>query len=62
MKLLRRVFEILRQHKYVVNMDKCVLAARRIEYLGHFISADGVSTDPRKIQAIIDWPAPKTIR
>lgn len=51
-KHLRMVFNILKLHQYVVRKDKCVLAARRVEYLGHFISAKGVSTDPRKIQIV----------
>lgn len=59
---LRRVFEILKQHQYVVWKDKCALAVRRIEYLRHFISAEGVSTNPRKIVAVQEWPSPKIIK
>lgn len=59
---LRKVFEVLQQHQYVVNRSKCVLAAKKIEYLGHFIAAEGVSTDPRKITAIKEWPVPKIIK
>lgn len=56
---LRKVFDILKKHQFVVNRGKYVLAARRIEYLGHFISAEGIATDPRKITAISEWPTPK---
>lgn len=51
---LRRVFGILQKHKYVVRRDKCALTIRRIEYLGHFISAKGVTTDPRKMHTVIE--------
>lgn len=42
---LRQVFEILRKHKYMINMSKCVLGTTKIEYLGHSILLDGVYTD-----------------
>ena len=31
-------------------------------YLGHVVSAEGVSTDPAKTEAVSQWPAPKTLR
>lgn len=34
----------------------------RIEYLGHFISTEGVATDPKMIQIITDWPASRSIK
>jgi len=27
-------------------------------FLGHIVSAEGVSVDPEKIEAIRDWPRP----
>jgi hypothetical protein len=32
----------------------------RLKCLGHVVSADGVSIDPDKLQAITDWPFPAT--
>ncbi|KAF3629150.1 hypothetical protein FXO38_27854 [Capsicum annuum] len=42
--------------------SKCVFAAAEVEYLGHFISAAGVATDNKKIQAVKEWPIPRTIK
>lgn len=33
-----------------------------MDYLGHIISGDRVATDPKKIQAMISWPIPKTLK
>lgn len=32
-----------------------------MEYLGHLISK-GVSTDPKKVEAMVAWPRPKTVK
>ena len=32
-----------------------------MEYLGHFISAQEVSTDPKKIKAVQRWPVPTNV-
>lgn len=33
-----------------------------MEYLGHFICVEGVSTDPKKIVAVAQWPIPNNIK
>ena len=30
-------------------------------FLGHVISTDGIQVDPKKIEAILDWPRPTTV-
>jgi hypothetical protein len=37
---------------------KCRLFAREVEYLGHVVSEKGISTDPKKIEAVKTWPEP----
>lgn len=46
----------------MVNKGKCVLAASKIEYLGHFISTEGVITDPKKVAVIAEWPSPSNTK
>ena len=33
----------------------------QITFLGFIVSSDGVSTDPKKVRAIVEWPEPRTI-
>lgn len=59
---LKAVFEILQQHQLLLKRSKCSFAQEQLEYLGHIISASGVSTDPSKIQAVQDWPPPTHVK
>ena len=43
------------------KLSKCSFGQAKLEYLSHFVSAQGVSVDPTKIQAVLNWPKPKTI-
>ena len=56
------VFELLRQHLLFAKESKCVFFAEEIQYLGHIISAKGMRMDPEKVDAILKWPAPKTLQ
>jgi hypothetical protein len=57
---LRAVLEELRRHQLFVKRTKCSLGVSAVAYLGHVISAAGVATDPVKVQAIHDWPTPRS--
>jgi predicted amidophosphoribosyltransferase len=55
---LTQVFSILHQHQLYLKKSKCSFAQQSLEYLGHIISHQGVSTDPKKTAAIANWPTP----
>lgn len=42
-----------------VNKKKCSFCQFNNEYLGHGISDAGVSADPKKVEAMRNWPTPK---
>ena len=46
---IRQVLELLQRDQWQVKMSKCRFAQRQLRYLGHIISAKGVTTDPKKI-------------
>ena len=41
--------------------SKCDLFKQQINYLGHLVSKEGVSTDPEKFKAVTEWPQPTTV-
>ena len=43
-----------------LNLQKCVFFTKNVDFLGHSVSAAGVSTDPLKVQKVVDWPCPRT--
>lgn len=59
---LRIVLETLKRHNLLANRKKCIFAQDHVEYLGHIISREGVSTDPAKTEAMQKWPSPRTVK
>lgn len=59
---LRQVFEVMRRNNLYAKNSKCEFVTERVEYLGHFIEAKGVSTDPNKVKAVQDWPQPANLK
>jgi hypothetical protein len=59
---VRLVFEQLQAHKLYLKKSKCFFGARSVAYLGHVILVDGVSMDGEKVQAVLSWPPPTTVR
>ena len=55
-----KVLEALRAAKLYCNPDKSTLFATEISFLGHVISASGISADPRKTDKVWNWPQPRT--
>lgn len=58
---LRLVFERLRSANLKLSPKKCVLFQRKVTFLGHVVSGDGVSTYPSKTEAVSAWPVPRSV-
>lgn len=56
------VLDEFAKHKIFANKKKCLFAQASVEYLGHVISKDGVSTDEKKIEAVKNWPVPRSVK
>jgi hypothetical protein len=55
---LEQVFTCLKENQLCVKLSKCTFGLPKVEYLGHIISGQGVSTDPLKVDSILKWTTP----
>ena len=58
---LRIVLQTLREWQLYSKFSKCQFWLDRVAFLGHVISAEGVSVDPQKIEAMVNWKPPKNV-
>ena len=59
---LEMVFERFRKAKLHMNGKKCKFDVNEVRYLGHILSAAGVSVDRQKTEIITSWPKPKNAK
>ncbi|GJT98228.1 putative nucleotidyltransferase, ribonuclease H [Tanacetum coccineum] len=58
---LRTVLQILRQEKLYAKFSKCEFWLSKVAFLGHIVSAEGITMDPAKVEAITKWPRPTSV-
>ena len=61
LKRLEAVFQKLCAAGLKLKPSKCFFFREEIEYLGTVVSGKGISTNPKKIEAVSKWPTPKTV-
>ena len=44
-----------------LNLSKCEFNVTKVKVPGHAVSAEGISADPQKIEAIRNLPTPKNV-
>lgn len=58
---LESVFVEMKKHQLLAKKT-CFFGVHRIKFLGHFITSEGISTDPHKVEAVRNWPTPSTLK
>jgi hypothetical protein len=56
------VLDRLRRAGLKLKPSKCQLLSRKVEFLGHIVSEDGIEVDPSKVIKIKNWSEPRTLR
>src|SRR5204862_4153661 len=57
---LRQVFEVLAKHQLYANPAKCIFNKPEVKFCGHIIGNSMVRVMQDKIQAVKEWPQPRT--
>jgi hypothetical protein len=58
---LRLVLEKLRSNQLYAKFSKCEFRLTKVTFLGHVISAGGVSVDPGKVKDVLNWMPSATV-
>ena len=58
---LRPVFGRLQAAGLKLKPSKYRLFQRRVAFLGHLVSDQGIETDPDKVASVASWPMPRSI-
>lgn len=59
---LETVLQRLRETGLKIKVEKCHFLQSEVKFLGHIVSAQGVSTDPEKVSAVKHWPVPNALK
>ncbi len=59
---VRTLFQRLQAAGLVINREKCVFGVPEVVFLGHHVSAAGVSPIASRVAAINDHPLPTTVK
>ena len=57
---LRMVFERLKECGIKLSPGKCALFMKKVKYVGHVVSENGIEPDEDKISKVKEWPRPTT--
>ncbi|XP_073037559.1 uncharacterized protein [Primulina eburnea] len=58
---LRTTLQVLQDRKLFAKFSKCEFWLDRVVFLCHIISSDGFEVDPIKVEAVKEWPVPKSV-
>lgn len=59
---LETLFQRLHDFGVVINTTKSVFGAKEVTFLGYRISSEGTRPPSERIQALVDFPPPKTVQ
>src|SRR4051812_36574706 len=59
---LRLVLMKHREHRLYAKFSKCEFWLPEVTYLGHVISAKGIAVNPERVEAVLDWTPPESVK
>ena len=61
-KIVEEVLRRLEENDLFVKLEKCVWKVREVEFLGVIIGEDRVRMEKKKIQRVIEWSVPRSVK
>ncbi|MCI24121.1 retrotransposon protein, partial [Trifolium medium] len=58
---LRIILQVLEEKKLYAKLSKCEFWMKKISFLGHVISSEGLVVDPVKVEAVLQWSIPESV-
>ena len=62
MKTLQEVLKRLEANGYSINAKKCKWAVKETDFLGHYLTPNGVKPWSKKVRAILEMTRPRTLK
>jgi hypothetical protein len=56
-----KVLTALKKAGLFADLDKCAFAMKEVSFLGHIVSGEGIKMDPKKLDAVREWPALRNV-
>ena len=60
--IVEEVLRRMEENDLFVKPEKCVWKVREVGFLGVIIGPDGVRMEKEKVQEVVDWPVPKSVK
>jgi len=60
-KHLQNVLTRLQEHQLYAKFSKCAFWLKKVPFLGHILSKDGIFVDPSKVQEVLYWKAATSV-
>ena len=59
---VRKVLQKLKEAGLYAKPEKCEFNVEKTTFLGFIISADGIEIDPAKVEAVLNWETPNSVK
>ena len=59
---LRIILQRLRDHRLYAKFSKCEFWLKKISFLGHVLSENGIEVDPGKVEDVLNWAQPQNVK
>ena len=61
-KIVLEVLHCLEKNNLYVQPEKCIFCTTEVDFLRIIVEKDGIKMDQDKVKAVLDWPAPTSVK